>query len=395
MPTAGVFQYGPLAVTSPKAGSRRSVLQLALAIGLAMLVLPAGLAPSASATTTSDYSWVLTGGQVQPGVDAIAELVQTPDGMRVLAAGGSIEGRTAASRLYDPASGLWADGTPMHRARSGARSVLLDDGRVLVVGGDTTPADGGARGGTFELYDPPTATWSEPQSMPVRHDYATLTRLPDGRVLIAGGGDGYQGDGDKNAESLLFDPATDSITATGSLRHARYQHGATLLHDGRVLVVGGDGTGTAEIYDPAIGTWADAAPTSGLRWTVGGRSPLPVLADGRVLAVGFDSTRSAEIYDPASNAWTAPMALEDQPMVVADLRNGLVVLTGYPGSSSFFDAATSQWSAGPRLPVTYQGGVGVLLPGGTCWRLVETMALGEASACCSRLIRAHATGRPP
>ncbi len=199
--------------------------------------------------------------------------------------------------------------------------------------------------------------------MSVTHDHATLTRLADGRVLIAGGGDGNQGNA-RTAESLLFDPATDSITATGSLKHARYQHGAALLRDGRVLVVGGESAGSAEIYDPAVGTWADAAPPNGLRWSVGARSPLPVLADGRVLAVGFDTTRSAEIYDPSTNAWSAPMPLEHQTMVVADMGNGLVVKTGTGDSSSFFEAATGQWSAGPGMPVTFHWGVGVMLPGG-------------------------------
>ena len=85
----------------------------------------------------------------------------------------------------------------------------------------------------------------------------TATLLPNGKVLVVGG----LGDGDVAlASAELYDPASGIWTATGSLSTPRQAHTATLLPNGKVLVAGGsnDGltvTASAELYDPASGTW--------------------------------------------------------------------------------------------------------------------------------------------
>src|SRR5436190_21371369 len=88
----------------------------------------------------------------------------------------------------------------------------------------------------------------------------TATLLPDGKVLVAGGGHtsvaGAEFTPITSAE--LFDPATGIWTPTGSMAEPRDRHTATLLPNGQVLVVGGNAydVRTAEIYNPATGLWS-------------------------------------------------------------------------------------------------------------------------------------------
>ena len=71
-----------------------------------------------------------------------------------------------------------------------------------------------------------------------RYDH-TATLLQNGMVLVAGGLDNHGG---ASASAELYDPASRTWTATGSLNFARYEHTATLLQNGMVLVAGGLGT---------------------------------------------------------------------------------------------------------------------------------------------------------
>src|SRR5205814_503760 len=127
----------------------------------------------------------------------------------------------------------------------------------------------------------------------------------NGMVLVAGGADS---NGTVSASAELYDPASGTWSATGSLNTARAIHTATLLQNGMVLVAGGFDDiniplAIAELYDPASGTWAATGiPTFATR-----RSS--ELLIGIVLVAGGAECSgavlaSAELYNPASGTWT-------------------------------------------------------------------------------------------
>ncbi|HEX8076258.1 MAG TPA: kelch repeat-containing protein, partial [Chthoniobacterales bacterium] len=105
--------------------------------------------------------------------------------------------------------------------------------------------------------------FEETGSMAQPRAYHTATLLPDGKVLVTAGADGNGSLFNRNnslASSTLYDPATRTWAESGSLTNRRYLHTATLLPNGKVLVVGGtldlnSDLASAELYDPATGTW--------------------------------------------------------------------------------------------------------------------------------------------
>jgi hypothetical protein len=123
----------------------------------------------------------------------------------------------------------------------GSGSSLLGNGKVLVVGGTTPVVVGTAE--VAELFDPATGTFSATGRM-TRHNAGTATLLSDGRVLVAGGNNGARDirDHQTTGRAHLYDPASGLFKSlAASMNEARQQHTATLLLDGRVLVVGGSG----------------------------------------------------------------------------------------------------------------------------------------------------------
>ena len=132
----------------------------------------------------------------------------------------------------------------------------------------------------------------------------TATALSDGRILITGGRDG---DGNLVAASEIFDPETQTSSASATLNTARVDHSATVLADGRVLVAGGTGDSgplsSAEIFDPAnpgAGFQVVASPMTSART----RHTATLLNNGTVLIAGGETGGTAEIFDPTTRSFT-------------------------------------------------------------------------------------------
>ena len=142
---------------------------------------------------------------------------------------------------------------PMTTTRWEHRATLLLDGRVLIAGGGAT------EDASAEVYE--NGTFVRISPMLAAHAGLAATRLADGRVLISGGGFKSDGRGSPFGDwglrkCEIFDPATNTFAATGSLAAERMSHTATLLRDGRVFVAGGKtmNIGGFHVYESPIDT---------------------------------------------------------------------------------------------------------------------------------------------
>jgi hypothetical protein len=262
-----------------------------------------------------------------------------------------------ASRAASPDT--WTSTGTMIEPRRQHTATLLQDGRVLVVGGRSsfdTPSTS-----TAELYDPATGTWQSTGSMAVARIRHTATLLPGGLVLVAGG---VQPGVAASAE--LYNPATGTWSQTGSMLTSRFAHQATLLPNGSVLVTGGTSgnvaLASAEVYDPASGAWRTTGAMASPRLV----HSASLLADGSVLVAGGSADTlpawetvtlaSAEIYDLATGVWspTGSMAHARRYHVAVPLGNGrIIAIGGYDGSATvpeeIYDPATRAWQSTDRL----------------------------------------------
>ena len=160
----------------------------------------------------------------------------------------------------------------------------------------------------------------------------TATLLADGKVLVLGG----------DASPELFDPVAGTFTPTGSMTTLRYHPTATLLANGTVLIAGGFGPGTsqlprltsAELFDPGPGTFAATGSMAVGRVL----HTATLLSDGRVLIAGGTdasggggaATASTEIYDPSTGTFTltGSMASERADHTATLLDSGKVLIVG-------------------------------------------------------------------
>src|SRR5205085_7599478 len=107
---------------------------------------------------------------------------------------------------------------PTTSARANATAALLQDGTVLIAGGDNS----GVPNNTIEIFDPSSGNFTFAATLSSPRTKHAMTMLHDGRVLIVGGYDGTN----PLASSDIFDPSTRNISAGPNLATARYAHSA-------------------------------------------------------------------------------------------------------------------------------------------------------------------------
>jgi len=219
--------------------------------------------------------------------------------------------------------------SPMLVGRQMFTMVALLDGTALVFGGG-----GPGRSQAVELYDSERRVFERVGDALVSRFGCPATVLKDGRVLLTGGVSASKVTYNESlVDAELYDPSTKVFTRTGSMNHARTEHSATLLADGRVLVAGGH-TDSAELYDPGRGTFRQISPLSVPR----SDHAAVRLLDGRVLIIGgaaFVKDRdvildSVELFDPTTETFSPaqPMNVKRQGHTASLLSGGDVLVVG-------------------------------------------------------------------
>jgi uncharacterized repeat protein (TIGR01451 family) len=273
-----------------------------------------------------------------------------------------------SSKIFDPSTHSWLSTGNLGAARCQHASVLLSDGKVMVIGGRPSEATAYAHWefnklASVEIYDPATQAWSFTGGLGTARSDATATLLSNGKVLVAGGSATANWSFMSLASAELYDPSTGIWSPTGAMTTARSFHTATMLLNGKVLVVGGTATGTgglvsAEIYDPATGTWS----TTGALGSPRVQFSATLMQDGKVLVEGgfFNwhngYLATAELYAPASGRWdlVASMGTPSSAHTATLLPNGEVLVTGGEiSNSSSLSSSSRTESYSPAMSVWF------------------------------------------
>jgi hypothetical protein len=264
-----------------------------------------------------------------------ASSVRLLDGRIFVAGGEGISGTGIDSvEIYNPATVTWQVTSKMSTPRLNPTVTLLDNGKVLVVGGYTYDSDCCPLA-SAEIYDPATGNFSPTGSMSTARRNSTAILLNNGTVLIAGGYDGSNLDAPE-----IYNPVTGKFSVTGSMGTPRRFPTANLLSDGKVLVLGGYGANntvlaSASLYNSQTGGFS----YTGSMNTPTGRQTSTLLIDGKVLVAGGYNPgtgqvlSSAELYDPITGTFSVTGSMTVPRWRHADVRllNGDVLLVG--GSS--------------------------------------------------------------
>lgn len=214
--------------------------------------------------------------------------------------------------------------------------------------------------------------------------FATVLPRADRKWMIAGGARGALLAQVATDTTAVYEPMTDAFIPGPTMTTPRSMHTATLLPDGRWLLVGGvnysnDPQASCEVYDPVADTFAPVAAMSSPR--MGHTATL--LANGKVLATGglaamtvtptqlqaiHDATNTAELYDPIADAWTpvpnmstprAAHAAVPRPdgkvLLVGGISWDPIIILGWlPAvrrSCDLYDPVANTMVAGPQMAV--------------------------------------------
>lgn len=190
-------------------------------------------------------------------------------------------------------------------------SAVINNNKVVLIGGRVSGLYLYATD-TIEIFNAASKHWSDGPNYPVPVTGHTATTLTDGKVLIIGGMSFSPTDNTAQTAVYLYDPDANTLTQKASMATAHVYHSATLLNDGKVLVIGGrasagsmNGSTAVEVYDPTADTWTTKTSLGAGK----AYHTATLLANGKVFIAGgasnFTEQNTTAVYDPTLNTWTA------------------------------------------------------------------------------------------
>jgi len=247
--------------------------------------------------------------------------------------------------LVDPS---WTTTGSLAHARDGLSVSALPDGRALVAGG----TEAGTSLATTEIYDVKTGTFASGPTMSRLRSGQSATRLPSGKILIvSGAGFPYN--------SEIYDPVSGAFGTPIPMPPGMGRSAGALLKNGKVLLVGP--SSNPLLFDETTSTFTSAGspskyPGSGVR--------LMALASGKaVLEHGAADPRATlEIFDPATNAFSGfiePLPYTLGPRFSLLSTDKVLVTGGYSllplGGSSLYDPSKGTSVASGNMVVARSG----------------------------------------
>ncbi len=330
------------------------------------LVMLLGSSGYESVMAQSAGSFKATGNLTTPRVGHSATLLTNG---KVLIAGGSTFSHfsvsLASAELYDPSNGTFTSTGNMTTARWLHTAALLPNGKVLIAGG-TSGGDSALT--SAELYDPSTGTFAATGDMIQARHRQTATLVNNGKVLIAGGALTNYGSS-ALASAELYDSSAGAFTAAGDMTTARFDHTATLLSNGKVLIDGshieGPVSDHAEVYDPdtntfnATGGTLDAQPETAT-----------LLMNVKVLLTrSVEASPSAELYDPSTGTFSPSGQMGDSfrnQYTATMLPDGAILIAGGNpmGQALLYDPLAGKFSPAGDMAIFRRWHTATLLPDG-------------------------------
>jgi hypothetical protein len=221
----------------------------------------------------------------------IDSAVRLQDGRVLVLWNDGTDAQNGSAQLFDPSTLRFVAVSPMITPRNWAGVAVLPDGNVLMAGGYPSGQD--AATGSAELFHPQSLTFAPTGTMGTSRSMPSLAVLPDGRVFVS--------PGESRMTVEVFDPRTGAFSGAGTM--SDYGFGdAIALSDGRVVVIGGTSLsrrGFVEVWDPRSLTF------SPLIELAGSVRSATLLDDGRILMIGGEPSNWSGIFDPTTGRTTS------------------------------------------------------------------------------------------